>query len=128
MPRQTVTSTHAPRAIGPYSHAVWCGDLLYCSGQAAVDPATGGLIAGGISEQTQQTFNNLESVLKDAGLSLDHVIKVNVYLTSMSNFAAMNAVYKSRFNPPFPARTTVAVAELPLNALVEIEMVAQKDD
>jgi 2-iminobutanoate/2-iminopropanoate deaminase len=126
MSRKTVSSVNAPRAIGPYSHAVWSGNLLYCSGQAAVDPATMKLVAGGISEQTQQTFNNLEMVLKDAGLSLDDVIKVNVYLTSMSNFAGMNTVYQARFSAPNPARTTVAVAELPLNALVEIECVAEK--
>ncbi len=126
MPRKTVSSTHAPKAIGPYSHAVWTGSLLYCSGQAAVDPASGKLVEGGIGEQTQQTFNNLEAVLKDAGLSMDDVIKVNVYLTSMSNFAGMNAVYQTRFSAPYPARTTVAVAELPLNALVEIELVAEK--
>ena len=126
MSRNTVMSVHAPKAIGPYSHAVWTGNLLYCSGQAAVDPAAGRLIEGGITEQTTQTFNNLEAVLKDAGLSMDDVIKVNVYLTAMSNFAAMNAVYLTRFNAPYPARTTVAVAELPLGALVEIELIAQR--
>ncbi len=126
MSRKTFSSTHAPRAIGPYSHAVWCGNMLYCSGQAAVDPATGKLAEGGISEQTQQTFNNLEAVLQDAGLSMQDVIKVNVYLTSMSSFAGMNAVYAGRFTAPYPARTTVAVAGLPLNALVEIELVAEK--
>ena len=126
MPRQTVLSSHAPKAVGPYSHAIWAGSLLYCSGQAGLDPAAGSLVEGGISEQTTQTFNNLEAVVKDAGLSMDDVIKVNVYLTSMSNFAAMNAVYMTRFNAPYPARTTVAVAELPLGALVEIELVAQK--
>ncbi len=126
MPRKTVSSTHAPKAIGPYSHAVWTGSLLYCSGQAAVDPAIGKLVEGGIGEQTQQTFNNLEAVLTDAGLSMEDVIKVNVYLTSMSNFAGMNAVYQTRFSAPYPARTTVVVAELPLNALVEIELVAEK--
>lgn len=126
MPRQSVSSVNAPKAIGPYSHAVWTGNLLYCSGQAGLDPATGSLVAGGVSEQTQQTFNNLENVLIDAGLSLEDVIKVNVYLTSMSNFAGMNAIYQTRFRAPYPARTTVAVAELPLNALVEIELVAEK--
>lgn len=126
MSRNSVFSTHAPKAIGPYSHAVWTGSLLYCSGQAAVDPATGKLISGDVSEQTQQTFNNLEAVLKDSGLTMDDVIKVNVYLTTMSNFAGMNAVYQTRFQAPYPARTTVAVAELPLNALVEIEVVAEK--
>jgi 2-iminobutanoate/2-iminopropanoate deaminase len=127
MSRKSVTSSTAPKAVGPYSHAVWTGNLLYCSGQAAVDPAAGKLIAGDISAQTQQTFDNLESVLHDAGLSFDNVIKVNVYLTSMSHFAAMNAVYMTRFNAPYPARTTVAVAELPLGALVEIELIAEKN-
>lgn len=126
MPRQPVTSTNAPRAIGPYSLAVWTGNLLYCSGQTPIDPATGHLVTGGISEQTQQAFNNLEAVLKDAGLTMDDVIKVNVYLTSMSNFAGMNAVYATRFYAPYPARSTVAVAELPLNALIEIELIAEK--
>jgi len=126
MSRKTVSSTHAPKAIGPYSHAVWAGNLLYSSGQAAVDPATGKLVEGGIGEQTRQTFDNLEAVLKDAGLSMENVVKVNVYLTSMSNFAGMNAVYQTRFTAPYPARTTVAVAELPLNALVEIELLAEK--
>ncbi len=126
MVRDAVVSIHGPRPIGPYSPAVWTGSLLYCSGQAAVDPAVGRLVEGGISEQTTQTFNNLEAVLQDAGLSMEDVIKVNVYLTTMSNFAAMNVVYATSFNPPYPARTTVAVAELPLGALVEIELVSQK--
>lgn len=126
MPRQSVSSTHAPKAIGPYSHAVWTGSLLYCSGQTPIDPATGKLVPGGIEDQTQQAFNNLEAVLKDAGLGMEDVIKVNVYLTSMNNFAGMNAVYQTRFQAPYPARTTVGVAELPLNAQVEIELVAEK--
>jgi 2-iminobutanoate/2-iminopropanoate deaminase len=125
MSRNSVSSAHAPSAIGPYSHAVWTGNMLYCSGQTPIDPATGRLVEGGISEQTQQTFHNLEAVLVDAGLSMSDVIKVNVYLTSMSNFAGMNAVYQTRFDAPFPARTTVAVAGLPLDALVEIELVAE---
>ncbi len=124
--RQSVTSTKAPKAIGPYSHAVWIANFLYCSGQTPIDPTTGKLVEGGIGEQTQQAFDNLEAVLGSAGLSMEDVIKVNVYLTSMSIFAGMNAVYQSRFTAPYPARTTVAVAELPLNALVEIELVAEK--
>jgi 2-iminobutanoate/2-iminopropanoate deaminase len=127
MARIPALSANAPKAIGPYSHAVWAGNLLYCSGQTPIDPQTGKLVDGGISEQTQQAFNNLEAVLKDAGLSMDQVIKVNVYLTSMGNFAGMNTVYQSRFQAPYPARTTVAVSELPLNAIVEIELVAEKD-
>ena len=126
MARQTVSSSNAPRAIGPYSHAVWTGNLLYCSGQTPIDPSTGKLVEGDISEQTQQAFNNLESVLRDAGLGMEHVIKVNVYLTSMRNFTGMNAVYQTRFSEPYPARTTVAVLELPLDALVEIELVAER--
>jgi 2-iminobutanoate/2-iminopropanoate deaminase len=128
MPRQSVSSTGAPKAIGPYSHAVWTGNLLYCSGQTPIDPATGQLVEGDIRQQTKQAFNNLAAVLQDAGMSMDNVIKVNVYLTSMKNFGGMNEVYQSVFNPPYPARTTVAVAELPLNAIVEIELVAQKND
>jgi 2-iminobutanoate/2-iminopropanoate deaminase len=126
MTRKAVSSENAPRAVGPYSHAVWTGNLLYCSGQTPIDPASGKLVEGSISEQTQQAFNNLEAVLRDAGLSMDNVIKVNVYLTSMSSFAEMNSVYQARFNAPYPARTTVAVAGLPLNAQVEIELVAEK--
>ncbi len=125
MPRDTIVSARGPKAIGPYSHAVWAEQLLYLSGQTPIDPATGKLVAGGIGEQTQQAFDNLQAVLEDAGLTMDDVVKCNVYLTSMANFAGMNEVYATRFNPPYPARTTVAVAELPLGALVEIELVAQ---
>ncbi len=126
MARKPVSSPNAPKAIGPYSQAIWTGNLLYCSGQTPIDPATGKLVDGGIGDQTQQAFNNLEAVLAAAGLTMDQVIKVNVYLTSMANFAGMNQVYQERFSAPYPARTTVAVAELPLNAQVEIELVAEK--
>ena len=125
MARKSVSSLNAPKAIGPYSHAVWTGNLLYCSGQTPIDPSTGKLVAGGISEQTRQAFNNLQTVLADAGLTMDNVVKVNVYLTSMANFAGMNQIYQERFSAPYPARTMVAVAELPLNALVEIELIAE---
>jgi 2-iminobutanoate/2-iminopropanoate deaminase len=126
MPRNNVTSPNAPKAIGPYSQAVWTGNLLYCSGQTPIDLSTGQLVPGGIAEQTAQAFNNLEAVLAAAGLGMEDVIKVNVYLTSMANFAGMNAIYQTRFSAPFPARTTVAVAELPLSALVEIELIAER--
>jgi 2-iminobutanoate/2-iminopropanoate deaminase len=124
--RRAVTSPRGPAAIGPYSHAVWAGDLLYLSGQTPIDPATGALIAGDVHTQTMRVFDNLEAVLRDSGLSMDHVIKCNVYLTSMADFPAMNAAYESRFTRPFPARTTVAVAGLPLGAAVEIELVARQ--
>jgi 2-iminobutanoate/2-iminopropanoate deaminase len=126
MARETVTSQQAPKAVGPYSHAVWAGDLLYLSGQTPIDPATSKLVEGDIANQTQQVFNNLEAVLKSAGLTMDHVVKSNVFLTTMANFPAMNAVYQTRFQAPYPARSTVAVAGLPLNALLEIEMIARK--
>jgi 2-iminobutanoate/2-iminopropanoate deaminase len=127
MTRNAVLSTQAPKAIGPYSHAVWTGNLLYCSGQTPIDPATGELVSGDISDQTRQAFDNLHSVLAAAGLTMDQVIKVNVFLTSMTNFAGMNQVYQEQFSAPYPARTTVAVAGLPLNALVEIELIAEKE-
>ena len=126
MTRQHVESRRAPAAIGPYSPAVWAGDLLYLSGQTPIDPATGKLIDGDVEAQTHRAFDNLEGVLLDAGLSMDHVIKCNVYLTDMANFPAMNAAYGRRFAKPFPARTTVAVAGLPLGAQVEIELVARR--
>lgn len=124
MSRNVHTSSRGPAAIGPYSHGVWAGDLLYLSGQTPIDPATGKLIEGGIAEQTARVFDNLEAVLRDAGLSLDDVVKTSVFLTTMDDFPAMNAVYGERFAEPFPSRSTVAVAGLPLGALVEIELVA----
>ena len=124
--RRAVVSEKAHKAVGPYSSAVWEGDLLFLSGQTPIDPATQRLVEGDIGVQTARAFDNLEAVLQDAGLSLDHVVKCNVYLTTMKNFAAMNDVYRTRFTPPYPARTTVAVAELPLGARVEVEMVARK--
>lgn len=124
--RKHVDSRNGPKALGPYSSAVWAGDLLYLSGQTPVDPGTGELIEGDIEAQTHRAFDNLEAVLKDAGLSLDHVVKCNVYLTDMASFAPMNKAYGSRFNKPYPARTTIGVKQLPRDALVEIEMIARR--
>ncbi len=126
MPRHAASSARGPAAIGPYSHAVWSGSELFCSGQTPIDPATGSLIDGDVSAQTHRVFDNLQAVLEDNGLSLDDVVKCNVYLTDMSHFAAMNAAYAERFTAPYPARTTVAVAGLPLGARVEIECLARK--
>lgn len=127
MPRTAVESARAPRAIGPYSVGVWAGDLLYLSGQTPLDPETGTLVTGGVEAQTHRAFDNLEAALLDAGLSLDHVIKCNVYLTDMADFAAMNTAYAARFRQPYPARTTVAVKGLPRDARVEIELVARRE-
>lgn len=113
-------------AVGPYSHAVESGDLIFLSGQTPIDSQTGKLAEGGIAEQTKQCFKNLFSVLESAGLTPDNVEKVNVFLTDMNNFAAMNEVYAKQFSQPFPARTTIGVASLPLNAQIEIEMIARR--
>jgi 2-iminobutanoate/2-iminopropanoate deaminase len=126
MTRKIVESSKAPAAIGPYSVGVWAGKLLYLSGQTPLDPATGELIKGDVDAQTHRCFDNLESALADAGLTMDHVIKCNVYLTDMANFPAMNGAYAKRFNKPYPARTTVAVKALPRDAQVEIELIARK--
>ena len=127
MSRVHVASPNAPKAIGPYSQAVWAGKkLLYCSGQTPIDPSSGKLIEGDVHAQTLRVFANLKSVLEGARLTMDQVIKCNVYLTDMKDFPEMNKAYESCFKAPFPARTTVAVAGLPLGARVEIELVARK--
>jgi len=126
--RKNVSSPTAPAAIGPYSQAVWSGSELFCSGQTPIDPATGKLIDGDVTAQTHRVFDNLSAVLAAGGLTLDDVIKCNVYLIDMKDFQMMNAAYTQRFTAPFPARTTVAVAGLPLGARVEIECLARKVD
>ena len=126
MSRKVIESSRAPKAIGPYSVGVWAGDLLYLSGQTPLDPSTGQLVTGDVTAQTHRVFDNLEAALKDAGLTMDHVIKCNVYLIDMADFTAMNAAYEQRFAKPYPARTTVAVKALPRDARVEIEMIARK--
>jgi len=125
MTRITFSSPDAPRAVGPYSQAVRSGDHVFLSGQTPIDPASGALVDADVAGQTQRCFDNLEAVLAAAGLTFDDVVKVNVYLTAMDDFAEMNAVYARRFAEPFPARTTVAVAALPLGAQIEIELVAR---
>jgi len=126
MTRHPVHSDGAPKAVGPYSQGVWAGDLLYLSGQAPLDPATGKLVEGDVELQTQRVFDNLEAVLVSTDLTMRDVVKCNVYLTDMDDFAAMNEIYGQRFTPPFPARSTVAVAGLPLGARVEIELIAKR--
>jgi 2-iminobutanoate/2-iminopropanoate deaminase len=123
--RTTVSDPHAPEPVGPYSHAAVGADgTLFLSGQTPIDPSTGQLVAGDVTAQTRQVFANLTSVLSAAGRTLDDVTKVNVYLVDMADFDAMNRVYSATFSAPYPARTTVAVAGLPLGARVEIELVA----
>ncbi len=124
----TRTAYTAPGAVavGPYSHAVDAGALVFLSGQTPIDSSTGKLVAGDIAAQTEQCFKNLFGVLEAAGLTADNVVKVNVFLTDMKNFKAMNEVYERQFSTPYPARTTIGVASLPLCADVEIELIAKK--
>jgi len=125
MPRQAVSAPGAV-AVGPYSHAVESGDIVFLSGQTPIDTRSGQLVEGDVSAQAEQCFHNLFQVLAAAGLTPDHVEKVNVFLTDMADFAAMNAVYARQFTPPYPARTTIGVASLPLGARIEIEMIARR--
>src|SRR5690606_13709426 len=113
-----------PKAIGPYSQAVRMGDLLFCSGQIPLDPATGQLVTGDIAAQTRQAFANLGAVLAAAGASFAQVARTTVYLADMSDFAAMNEVYATYFASPAPARSTIQAAGLPRNARVEIDVIA----
>ena len=123
--REGFNSSRLPTPVGPFSHAVRDGDRVFLSGQVGQDPATGKLVAGDVAAQAEQLFKNIATVLADVGSSMDDVLKVNVYLLTMADFAAMNGVYARHFAQPYPARTTVAVAELPLGARVEVELVAR---
>ena len=125
MPRTAFTAAGAV-AVGPYSHAVQAGEFYYLSGQTPLDSTTGKLVEGDIAAQTEKCFENLFKVLEAAGLTEADVVKANVFLTDMANFAAMNAVYATKFSAPHPARSTIAVAGLPLGAQVEIELIARK--
>jgi 2-iminobutanoate/2-iminopropanoate deaminase len=124
MERTKIHTSSAPAAIGPYSQAISCGELVYTSGQIALDPASGELVGDDIEAQTHRVLQNLQAVLSSAGASLSSVIKTTVFLTHMSDFQAMNAIYAGYFEGLAPARSTVAVAELPRKARVEIECIA----
>src|SRR5260370_11078975 len=124
-----ISPKEPPAAIGPYSQAVRSGDMLFASGQIGLDPATGQLVPGGVAEQTKRVFENIKAVLAKAGIDMVHVVKTTVYLKRMSDFAAMNEVYAKYLGLDGvvpPARSTVAVAGLPKDALVEIEVVAKE--
>ncbi|XXY45254.1 RidA family protein [Sorangium sp. So ce269] len=124
MSKIAITSDRAPRAIGPYSQAVRAGDLVFCSGQIPIDPATGELVAGGIEAQTAQVIKNLSEVLSAAGASWNDVVKTTIYLTNLADFAVVNQVYGAAVGSVLPARATVQVAALPKGSAVEIEAVA----
>jgi 2-iminobutanoate/2-iminopropanoate deaminase len=125
--KSAISTSDAPAAIGPYSQAIRIGDTVFTSGQIPIDPATGDMVPGGIEAQTTRVCENLKAVLSAAGLTFAHVVKTTVFLKSMADFAAMNAIYAQYFAPPGtipPARSTVQVAALPKDALVEIECIA----
>jgi 2-iminobutanoate/2-iminopropanoate deaminase len=124
MIREAVQTNRAPKAIGPYEQAIKANGFLYTAGQIPIDPRTGNFVEGGITAQTRQVLENLKAVLEAGGSSLDRVIKATVFLKNMADFAAMNEVYGQYLGSAKPARSTVAVAELPRGALIEIDFVA----
>jgi len=124
MNREAIQTDKAPKAIGPYAQAIKVNGFIYTAGQIPIDPKTGNFVEGGINEQTRQVLENLKAVLAAAGSSLDQVVKATVFLRNMADFPAMNEVYGEYLGNAKPARSTVAVAELPRGALVEIDLVA----
>lgn len=125
MSKTAITSPELAPPVGPFSQAVKIDGLLFVSGQVAQDPDTGKLVEGGIVPETERIFQNLSAVLKAAGKSFDDVVRAGVFLKDMTDFAAMNGVYAKYFSQPFPARTTIAAAALPLGARVEIELIVK---
>jgi 2-iminobutanoate/2-iminopropanoate deaminase len=122
---EAIRSDRLSPPVGPFSPAIRSGGLIFFSGQVGQDPATGKVVAGGVEAEAAQLFRNLAALLDAAGKSFQDVVRVGVFLTNMEDFAAVNALYAEQFEPPFPARTTVAVAALPLGAAIEIELLVQ---
>lgn len=125
MPREAIACQEIAPPVGPFSPAVRSGEFVFLSGQVGQDPLTSKLVAGGVSAQTEQIFRNLGAVLRASGKTFADVSRVGVYLTDITDFSAMNAVYGRHFEAPYPARTTIAVAALPLGASVEIDLIAR---
>jgi 2-iminobutanoate/2-iminopropanoate deaminase len=130
--RTPITSPHLTPPVGPFSHGIRTGaterEMVYLSGQVGLDPATGKVVTGGTVAEAEQALRNIAVVLEAGGLTMADVVKANVYLVDMADFQGMNAVYAKHFGAPYPARTTVAVAALPVGARVEIEVVARTPD
>jgi len=122
--KQTIASSGAPKAIGPYSPAVRAGQLLFVSGQVPLDPATGQMVDGGIAEQTRRVLDNVGALLTAGGRSFADVVRTTIFLAEMNDFAAVNEIYGQYFSEPYPARATVQVARLPKDARVEIDAIA----
>jgi 2-iminobutanoate/2-iminopropanoate deaminase len=127
MSRRAVSTNAAPSAVGPYSQAVATDDLVFCSGQVGLDPATGELVGGGVEAETERALKNLEAVLDAAGCSFADVVKTTCFLADIADFATFNAIYARFFPDPPPARSTFQVAAIPKGARVEIEAVAARD-
>ncbi|HEX6656388.1 MAG TPA: RidA family protein [Candidatus Limnocylindria bacterium] len=125
---QQVETSGAPAALGPYSQGIREGALVFAAGQLGLDPGSGNLVDGGVAEQTDRALRNLTAILDAAEVSLDRVVKTTVFLADMGDFSAMNEIYATHFSAPFPARSTIAVKQLPKGALVEIEAIAVAAD
>ena len=125
MSKIAITSPELTPPVGPFSQAIKVDGFIYFSGQVAQDPTTGKLVTGGIEAETERVFQNLSAVLSAAGKDFDDVVRAGVYLTSMSDYAAVNGIYAEHFTQPFPARTAIGVAALPLGAAVEIDLVVK---
>ena len=125
--KEIISTQKAPAAIGPYSQAVGTGNLVFCSGQIPLVPETGSLIEGGIKEQTQQVFKNIEAILAQTSLTMADIVKTTVFLTDINDFADMNEVYAEYFEGNYPARSAVQVAALPKGAKIEIEVICAKE-
>ena len=124
--KEAVVTPRAPLAAGPYSPGIVAGDFIFCAGQGPLEPGTTSVIQGDMRAQTARVIENLRAVLEAAGASLDAVVKCNVYLADIADFAAMNEVYAARFRPPYPARTTIQVGALPMGIRIEIDCVARR--
>ena len=122
--RKVIASSEAPAAVGPYSQAISAGNTLYCAGQIPLDPVSGELVSGGVTEQTARVLENIGGVLRANGMHYSNVVKATVFMTDLAQFGEMNAVYATYFSAPFPARSTVQVVALPRAAQVEIEVIA----
>jgi 2-iminobutanoate/2-iminopropanoate deaminase len=124
--RQPIVTDKGPKPVGPYSQAIVDGDFIFVSGQGSINPETGSLELGDVRAETKRVFENLRAILEAAGSSLAHVLKCNVYLRDINDFAAMNEIYQTFFSAPFPARTTIQAGALPGGIAVEIECIAKK--
>lgn len=124
MKTEMIHTDDAPKAIGPYSQAIACGGMLFCSGQTPIDPATGELVPGDVKDQAHRVMHNLKAVLAKGGASFGSVVKATIYLKDLGDFAAVNGVYESYLSAPYPARVTIQAARLPMDCLVEIDAIA----